>query len=236
MYFDELGELMDKSVIGYFVLGVLGFVVGFVEMYCELGLMDWLSFVLLVVVLVDGYEIDELCYCLFEYGCECFVCFEMLKCIFFIEEGEVFFVGMQWQQFEFVKVFWFIVNDGFQVFYEGEIVDFFVVEMECGGGIIIKQDFVDYFMVWCELIEVDYCGYMIYFMLLLLLGGIMLVMILNIFEGYGQLLVFGSMEFMYLQVEVMCCVFIDCNCYFGDLDFFELLIECFQFQEYVDEL
>lgn len=137
--------------------------------------------------------------------------------------GEVFF------QLDLVKILECIVDKGLDEFYKGYIVDLLVVQMQQDKGLIIYQDFVDYKVRWCELMCVDWQGNMFYIVLLLSFGGIVLVQLLGIKENC--VVDFKGVElnfvcYIYLLVEIEKCVFVDCVDYFGDLDFFKVLVVC----------
>lgn len=236
MYLDEAGEPTDKSVTGHLASGVPGSVAGLAEMHRELGTMDWASLVLPAAALADGHEIDEPRHDSLEYGRERLAEFETSRRIFLTEDGEALPVGTQWQQPELAKTLRLIASEGPQAFYEGEIADLLVAEMERGGGIITKQDLADYEAVWREPIQADYRGYTIYSMPPPSSGGVTLALILNILEGYGELPAFGTTELIHLQAEAMRRAFTDRNRYLGDPDFLELPLERLQSQEYADEL
>lgn len=226
MFFDDQGNLDSKKLlILYLVFGMSGSVVGFFFVLEKYGIMLLNKVICLVIKLVEeGFIVnDVLVDDLKIYGSEVILQYENSKVIFW-KNGELLKKGDWLVQKNFGKSLELIVEYGLDVFYKGVIVDQIVDEMKKYGGLIIKVDFVGYKVVECMLVSGEYCGYEVYFMLLLFFGGIYIVQIFNIFENFDmQKYGFGSVDVMQVMVEVEKYVYVDCFEYFGDFDFVNVL-------------
>lgn len=236
MYLDASGEPTDRSVNGHLASGVPGSVSGLAEMHRELGSMNWSDLVLPAAALADSHVIDAWRHRSLEYARERLSRFEASARKFLTAEGEALPEGTDWQQPDLARTLRLIAEQGESAFYEGEVADLLVAEMERGGGIITKADLADYRSVWREPIEAEYRGYTIYSMPPPSSGGVTLALILNILEGFDPLPAFGTGELLHLEAEAMRRAFTDRNRYLGDPDFLELPLERLQSQEYADEL
>lgn len=199
MFFDDQGNVdVKKLLMLYLVFGMLGIVVGFLLVLEKYGMMLLNKVVCLVMKLVEeGFVVnDVLVDDLKIYGSEVIFNYENSKVIFW-KDGELLKKGDKLVQKNLVKSLEMIVENGLDVFYKGVIVDQIVGEMQKNGGLMIKEDLVSYKVVECMLISGDYCGYQVFFMLLLFLGGIYIVQILNIFENFDMKKYgFGSVDVM----------------------------------------
>lgn len=177
MFFDDQGNLDSKKLfILYLVFGILGMVVGFLLVLDKYGIMLLNKVVQFVFKLVcDGFIVNDVLVDDFKiYGSEVLLNYENSKVIFW-KEGELLKKGDMLVQVNLVKSLEMIVENGLDEFYKGMIVEQIVQEMQKNGGLIIKEDLVVYKVVECILISGDYCGYQVYFMLLLFFGGIYIV-------------------------------------------------------------
>lgn len=106
-----------------------------------------------------------------------------------------------------------------------------------GGGILIVVDFVNYKIIEIVFIICSYCGYKFVFFLLFSFGGVILCEMLNVFEGYDlKSMGFNFVVYIYMLIEVMCYVYMDCNMFFGDFEFVKNLIDCLLSKSYVVDI
>ena len=113
-----------------------------------------------------------------------------------------------------------ILEGGAAGFYEGKTAELLVAEMESGGGLITLDDLKNYQAVVREPIRGEYRGYEILSMPPPSSGGIVLVQMLNVLEGYdiaGN--GFGSAANMHLMAEAMRRAYSDRALHLGDPDF-----------------
>ncbi len=131
-----------------------------------------------------------------------------------------------------------ILEDGADGFYTGRTAELLVQEMESGGGLITMEDLANYRAVAREPIRGDYRGHGILSMPPPSSGGVAMVQMLNILEGFdlaGN--GFGSAINMHLMAESMRRAYSDRALHLGDPDFNPAIpIERLTSRAYADEL
>ena len=128
-----------------------------------------------------------------------------------------------------------ISKNGPKAFYEGEIAEMIVEEIQQSGGIMTAEDLKNYNSVWRDPIKFKYKDLDIISMPLPSSGGILLGQLLKAIEGYniGQ---FGhnSVESIQLMVEAERRAYADRSFYMGDPDFSKLPVYELMDDEYVN--
>ncbi|NNF05031.1 MAG: gamma-glutamyltransferase, partial [Rhodothermales bacterium] len=131
-----------------------------------------------------------------------------------------------------------IRDDGRDGFYSGETADLIVGFMEKHGGLISHEDLASYEAVEQPPIHGTYRGYDIYSMSPPSSGGIALVTMLNILEGF-HLAEYGHNSALYLHLltEAMRRAYADRAQFVGDPDFNpDMPVEWLTSKEHADEL
>lgn len=131
-----------------------------------------------------------------------------------------------------------ILENGAAGFYAGRTADLLVAEMEAGDGLITHEDLAAYAAKVREPIRGEYRGYEIISMPPPSSGGVALVEMLNILEGYelGDA-GFGSAKNLHVMAEAMRRAFADRALHLGDPDFNpEIPIERLTSKRYATEL
>ena len=128
-----------------------------------------------------------------------------------------------------------ISKNGPKAFYEGEIAEMIVEEIQQSGGIMSLEDLKNYNSVWRDPIKFKYKDLDIISMPLPSSGGILLGQLLKAIESYdiGQ---FGhnSVESIQLMVEAERRAYADRSFYMGDPDFSKLPVYELMDDEYVN--
>jgi len=113
-----------------------------------------------------------------------------------------------------------IRDDGRKGFYEGEVADIIVKEMQNTNGIISHEDLVKYEPKERDVLKGNYRGYDIISMGPPSSGGISLVYLLNILENYDlSKYGYGHHKNIQLMTEAMRRVYADRSEFMGDADF-----------------
>jgi len=113
-----------------------------------------------------------------------------------------------------------IARDGPQAFYGGRIADQIVAGVRAAGGIMTRDDLARYRAVERSPVAGNYRGYDIFSMPPPSSGGVHLIEILNILEGYDlTVLGPGSIQGTHLMVEAMKMAYADRARFLGDPDF-----------------
>ncbi|HTQ99810.1 MAG TPA: gamma-glutamyltransferase [Candidatus Acidoferrum sp.] len=138
----------------------------------------------------------------------------------FTHDGEPYKAGERWIQKDLADVLEKISKQGRDGFYQGDVADKIVAEMQKQGGLISKADLENYRPVWREPIHGTYHGYDVWSMPPPSSGGVLLVQMLNMLEPYdlGKL-GFGSSASVHLLIEAQRRAFADRAEYLGDPDF-----------------
>ncbi len=130
-----------------------------------------------------------------------------------------------------------IADDGPAGFYQGKTAELLVAEMQRGGGLITMADLAGYQAKKREPVQGNYRGYQILSMPPPSSGGVALIEMLNILEGFEVAdSGFGSALTMHLMAESMRRAYSDRAKFMGDPDFNDLPIDELVSKSYADEL
>ena len=159
------------------------------------------------------------------------------KKIFFKPDGSAYQPGERLKQPELAKSLKLIAAKGNDGFYKGETARKLVKAVNEAGGNMSLQDLANYQAIARVPVKGDYRGYEIVSMPPPSSGGIHIVQILNILEGYplkdyGQ----NSAQTIHLMSEAMQLAYADRAEYLGDADFIDVPASGLTSQPYADKL
>ncbi|WP_413500434.1 gamma-glutamyltransferase [Psychrobacter maritimus] len=159
------------------------------------------------------------------------------KKIFFKPDGSAYQPGERLKQPELAKSLKLIAAKGADGFYKGETARKLVKAVNEAGGNMSLQDLANYKAIARVPVKGDYRGYEIVSMPPPSSGGIHIVQILNILEGYplkdyGQ----NSAQTIHLMSEAMQLAYADRAEYLGDADFIDVPASGLTSQPYADKL
>lgn len=159
------------------------------------------------------------------------------KKIFFKPDGSAYQPGELLRQPELAKSLKLIAAKGSDGFYKGETARKLVKAVNEAGGNMSLQDLANYRAIARVPVKGDYRGYEIASMPPPSSGGIHIVQILNILEGYplkdyGQ----NSAQTIHLMSEAMQLAYADRAEYLGDSDFIDVPASGLTSQAYADKL
>jgi gamma-glutamyltranspeptidase/glutathione hydrolase len=118
-----------------------------------------------------------------------------------------------------------IAKHGTRGFYQGPVAEKLAAEMQRGGGLITREDLGAYRAVEREPVRGRFHGYEIVSMPPPSSGGVHLVQMLNVLEGFPLAeLKHNSAAYLHLLTETMKRAYADRSKYLGDPDFFEVPI------------
>ncbi len=126
--------------------------------------------------------------------------------------------GERFVQLELGKTLSRIAEQGPDGFYRGETADLIVAEMNRGNGQITRKDLESYRAIWRKPVHGTYRGRDVYSMCPPSSGGIAVVQILNMLEGFS-LPAHNSANYLHLLAEIEKQVFADRSVHLGDSDF-----------------
>lgn len=147
------------------------------------------------------------------------------------ERGELFV------QKDLAKTLKAVRDRGAAGFYEGEVADLIVAEMEKNGGLITHEDLKAYRAVERKAVKGEFRGYEIVSMPPPSSGGVHLIEMLNILKGYDlKAMGHNSADYLGALVEAMRRAYADRSEYLGDPDFIKVPVEKLIDQGYADKL
>ena len=146
--------------------------------------------------------------------------------IFFKLDGSGYAPGELLVQADLAQSLKHIAEHGPKAFYEGSIAEKIAADMKAQGGPITLDDLKAYKAVVREPVRGEYRGYEIASMPPPSSGGIHLIQILNILEGYPiAFLGHNGAETLHLMAEAMKLAYADRSKYLGDPDFAKIPVK-----------
>ena len=141
--------------------------------------------------------------------------------------------GEKIRQPELTEALKAVAEQGPQVFYQGWIAQAIVAALKKEGGILTLEDLKNYKPVWREPIIGSYRKRLVITMPPPSSGGIALIEMLNVLEGYQlHLIPHNSATLFHLLAETMKHAFADRAQYLGDPDFVQIPTEKLTSKEY----
>jgi gamma-glutamyltranspeptidase/glutathione hydrolase len=224
MYLGLDGNVIDNSNhIGMLAIGVPGTVAGLWKAHQELGSLPWTDLVAPAVKLArEGIPMSYSLYSGFARSKGRFDQYPSTAAKFFKADGSLYELGETWYQPDLAHTLELIQDNGADGFYKGENASRLAGFMADNGGLITEEDLLKYEAVEREPIRGTYRGYDIVSMPPPSSGGVVLVEMLNILEGY-DLSDMGHNSALYLHVltESMRRAYADRAEHLGDPDFNE---------------
>jgi len=221
MYLDDKGNVIkDKSLFGYYAVGVPGTVAGMWEAQHRFGKLTWKQVLAPAIKYArDGFEVDE----------------QLAKRR---EDAEKDFAGktnfdtyfgnlkqgVNFKQPDLAAVLTRIANQGPSDFYKGKTADLIAASMK-GHGLITKRDLAEYKAVWRQPVEANWNGYRVITAPPPSSGGIGLVQLLKMKADLKSDFVnvdLNSPQYVHLIAEIEKRVFADRAQYLGDPDFYKV--------------
>ena len=142
---------------------------------------------------------------------------------FFRPDGSAYAVGDIWRQADLAWTLSEISEEGINGFYGGEVAQLITTEMESGGGLITAQDLADYRVVERQPVRGTYKDFEIVSTPPPSSGGVHIVQMLNILEGYDlQAMGHNSAAYIHHLTESMKLAYADRSLYLADPDFVDV--------------
>jgi gamma-glutamyltranspeptidase/glutathione hydrolase len=146
--------------------------------------------------------------------------------IFYKPDGSFYEPGELFVQKDLAATLRRISEKGVKEFYEGKTAELLVAEMAKHGGLITMEDMKNYSPTMRSPVHGSYRGYDIYSMSSPSSGGVHVVQILNILEGYPiEEYGHNSGQTIHLMAEAMKLAYADRSFYLGDEDFVKVPIK-----------
>jgi len=222
MFLDKNGNIKnDSNHEGLLSVGVPGTVAGLVLAHKRLGSKPWAELIEPSIRLAQkGFPVNRSLHRSMAYFRSKFLEHGSTAKVFFKSDGSLYEFGEIWKQPDLANTLTRIQRKGRDGFYKGKTADLIVKFMKKNGGLITKKDLAQYEAVEREPIHGSYRGYDIFSMPPPSSGGVALIEMLNILEGFN-LAEMGHNSALYLHIltEAMRYAFADRARYLGDPDF-----------------
>ena len=223
MYLDENGNLRGdlSNKIGVLSVGTPGTVAGLFMAHSKYGKLPWKKLIEpSVKIAKNGIPFTYALYENSKNRREVWSKFPSTIRIMMKSDGSVYEPGEIWKQPDLAMTLKIIAERGKDGFYKGEVAEKLIAFMTSQGGIMTLKDLEDYEAVERKPVTGDYRGYSIVTMGPPSSGGITIVEILNILEGYDlNSMGYKSADYIHVLKESMKRGFADRAQYLGDPDF-----------------
>ncbi len=239
MFLGEDGEVdRDVSWYSHQSAGVPGTVMGLLDALETYGTMDRKEVMAPAIRLADnGFPVSySLSASFLEYK-DTLANDPSSMDYFFKPDGELYVVGDVLKQKHLAGTLRRISSKGRVGFYGGKTADLIVAEMADGGGLITHNDLENYETVIREPVSGNYRGYEVYSMPPPSSGGIHIVQMLGVLEGYdlrsdGH----NSAAYLHKLIEVMRRAYADRSKHLGDPDFYDVPVKELTGEAYAKKL
>ncbi len=239
MYLDSDNNVDRRRIVAsHLGVGVPGSVAGMVEALKKYGTMSLKDVLAPAIRLAEeGFEVTyELSEMLKRYKSRLSVWTETAK-IFYKADGSFYEHGDILIQKDLAWSLKQIANHGAQAFYSGAIARRLVADMEEHGGLITMEDLSHYVVEEGEPVWGEYRGYQIASMPPPSSGGVHIIQMLNILEGYPiGYLGHNAAETLHLMTETMKLAYADRSEHLGDPNFWDVPVDGLISKAYADEL
>lgn len=224
MYLGLDGQVVNNSNhFGPLAVGVPGTVAGLWKAHQQLGSLPWEDLVAPAIALArGGISITYSLQTGFDRNMRRFSQYPASLAKFTNLDGTALELGDTWYQPDLAHTLELIQEDGHDGFYKGENAERFAGFMEDIGGIITEEDLASYEAIEREPIRGSYRGYDIVSMPPPSSGGVTIVEMLNILEGFDLAeMGHNSADYLHVVTEAMRRAYADRAEHLGDPDFNE---------------
>lgn len=224
MYLDADGEVRENlNHDGLLAVGVPGTVAGMELVHQRFGTLPWEELLQPAIDLArDGMPISWHLHESFKRLKPWWDKYPSSARIFLKRDGSFYEPGDTWKQPDLADTLVRIQKDGKDGFYKGETARLIADFMEKNGGIITLEDLRKYQAIEREPVRGSYRGYEIVSMPPPSSGGVVLVHMLNILEGFDlRQIGHNSALYLHLLTESMRRAYADRANFLGDPDFNE---------------
>jgi len=208
---------------GLLSVGVPGTVAGLYKAHQELGSLPWADLVAPAVALArDGIPVTWELYTGFQQNQSFWDQYPSSATVFLKADGTPYEFGDTWVQPDLADTLQLIQEQGRDGFYKGSNAKKLADFMRANGGIITEEDLEQYEAIEREPVRGTYRGYEIVSMPPPSSGGVTLIQILNILEGFDLASTgHNSAQTLHLMTEAMRRAYADRAEHLGDPDFNE---------------
>jgi gamma-glutamyltranspeptidase/glutathione hydrolase len=237
MYLDKNGNFLEqKSTRGHLACGVPGSVAGMMYAQRRYGKLTRAQVLKPAIDLADkGFHLHYRLAEDLERMIPDFSAYRSSKKAF-SKNGKPYAEGELFQQKDLAATLKRIRDKGRDGFYIGETAKLIVAEMKRGGGLITLKDLEDYASIIRDPVRGTYRGYEIISSGPPSSGGVALVQMLNILEGYNlEEYGWNSSKAVHRMAEAMRRVYADRAEFLGDPDFVKIPVAWLTSKKYAEQ-
>ena len=237
MYVDKNGNFLEqKSTRGHLACGVPGSVAGMMYAQRRYGKLTRAQVLKPAIDLADkGFHLHYRLAEDLERMIPDFSAYRSSKKAF-SKNGKPYAEGELFQQKDLAATLKRIRDKGRDGFYTGETAKLIVAEMKRGGGLITLKDLEDYASIIRDPVRGTYRGYEIISSGPPSSGGVALVQMLNILEGYNlEEYGWNSSKAVHRMAEAMRRVYADRAEFLGDPDFVKIPVAWLTSKKYAEQ-
>ena len=233
LYMKDGKAVPALSLTGALAVGVPGEVAGLIEAHKKFGTLPMAVLAAPAIKLAaEGFPLDPAMGVAIDRMQKNMKLFADLGRIY-MPKGEVPKDGDLIQQTELAETLKAIAKDGAPVFYQGWIGQAIVETVKKAGGVMTVDDLKNYKAVWREPLIGSYRGHTLITMPPPSSGGVALLEMLNVLEGYKlDEFKHNSAFYLHLLTETMKHAFADRAAHLGDPDFVHVPIRKLTAKEY----
>jgi len=159
------------------------------------------------------------------------------KALFYKEDGVPYEAGEVLKQPLLAETLRIISAQGADGFYKGPVADMIVAAMNQNGGLVTHDDLATYKVVERTPVEGSFLGTQIVSMPPPSSGGVHLIQMLNILEGWDlKSLGHNSADYVHRVTETMKYAYADRSKYLGDPDFFDVPVRALTSKKYAEKI
>ncbi|MFC4349139.1 gamma-glutamyltransferase [Kordiimonas lipolytica] len=156
---------------------------------------------------------------------------------YFKPDGSLYEAGEIFRQPDLAETLKIIAAKGAAGFYEGPVADKLISAMEAQGGIMTHEDLKKYRVVERTPLTSSYRGYQIVSMPPPSSGGVHVIQMLNVLEGWDmKSLGHNSAAYIHRLTESMKYAYADRSKYLGDPDYFDVPVKTLTSKEYAADI
>ncbi|MFZ1294858.1 MAG: gamma-glutamyltransferase [Pseudomonadales bacterium] len=202
-------------------IGVPGTLAGLDHVLRAYGTLDWKELIEPAIELAhDGYVLNATQAASLAMGRERLLRNEEARRVFMGPDGQSPAMGSRRRSPDLARTLKALRRDGVAAFYQGALGERVVADVQRLGGVLASEDLRAYRVVEREPVTGEYRGYHIVSMPPPSSGGVHLVQMLNILEGYPLgAMGLDSAASVHLMCEAMRRAYADRSRYLGDPDF-----------------
>ena len=239
MYLDADGNAVAAwSRVGYKAVAVPGGAAGLSLALTDYGTKRWRTVLRPAIRLAArGFPVSSWLHDGIAGSREKLAAHAAVAAILLTPEGEPLSVGARLRQPALARTLRRLARRGAQDFYTGRIADAIADDMAANGGLITRADLAAYRPTVRKPVHGTYRGYDIWSMPPPSSGGVHIIQILNVLEGYDlRTWGYGSSAYIHHLTEAMKLAFADRSKHLGDPAFVEVPVHGLTAKAYATEL